>query len=75
MGIFDVKDVYNTLHLLNSKKIILFVIAGVIYVALRAINGHVNISIREYGDFEILSVFIYTFMGMLGTWLFSPYSW
>lgn len=54
---------------LTIKNGLIFLGLGVFYVALRVVNGHINISIRGYGELGIFSVPIYTILGVLGTFL------
>ena len=54
---------------ITVPNLVILSCVAILYLVLRVLNGHINISIREYGELGVLSIPLYTFLGLFGTYL------
>ena len=61
----------KNISLSTAQYLCVLLACGIIYLFLVRINSGINMSIREYGRWGILSVFIFILIGLLGTICYS----
>ena len=64
---------FKDIRLSDKLYLPILLISGVLYIILYRLNGGSNISIRIYGEQEILSVFLFILIGILGTISYSTF--